>query len=241
MGAIFMKEKVLLNYFSMFEIILWLTSIIIIIISFTFGDEKDYLTLSASLIGATFLILNAKGNVWGQILTVVFSILYGIISYSNAYYGEMITYLGMTAPIAVASVISWIKNPAEEGKNQVKVNNLKIKEYVLLLFLGIIITIIFYYVLKAFNTNSLVLSTISVFTSFIASYLTLRRSEYYALAYASNDIVLIILWFIAMENNSGYISVVICFVVFLINDLYGYYSWLKMKKFQAIIEIKSSL
>lgn len=227
-----MKKTNLLNYFSIFEIVLWLVSIIIILISFVFGTTKDYLTLIASLIGATSLILNAKGNVWGQILTVVFSVLYGVISYFNAYYGEMITYLGMTAPIAIASVISWIRNPAEEGKNEVKVNHLDIKEYVLMLFVGIIVMITFYYILKAFNTSVLWLSTISVFTSFIASYLTLRRSEYYALAYASNDIVLIALWLIAMQYNKGYLSVVICFVVFLINDIYGYYSWLRRKKSQ---------
>lgn len=227
-----MKKTNLLNYFSIFEIVLWLVSIIIILISFVFGTTKDYLTLIASFIGATSLILNAKGNVWGQILTVVFSALYGVISYFNAYYGEMITYLGMTAPIAIASVISWIRNPAEEGKNEVKVNNLDIREYVLMLFVGIIVMITFYYILKAFNTSVLWLSTISVFTSFIASYLTLRRSEYYALAYASNDIVLITLWLIAMKHNKGYLSVVICFVVFLINDIYGYYSWLRRKKSQ---------
>ena len=234
-----MKKKGLSNYFSPFEITLWSASIVIILISFILGSEKDYLTLIASLIGATFLILNAKGNVWGQVLTVIFSILYGIISYSNAYYGEMITYLGMTAPIALASVISWIKNPAEEGKNEVKVNDLSIGEYIFLLFLGLIITVIFYHILKCFNTGELLISTISVFTSFVASYLTLRRSEYYALAYAANDVVLIILWLIAMQNNKGYISVVICFVVFLINDLYGYYSWLRMKKVQANIKTAS--
>lgn len=231
-----MKKKGLLSYFSMFELILWFASMGIIIISFAFGEQKDYLTLVASLIGATFLILNAKGNVWGQVLTVIFSVLYGIISYANAYYGEMITYLGMTAPIAIASVVSWIKNPAEEGKNEVKVNHLSVREYFLLLFLGIIVTIIFYYILKAFNTAMLGVSTLSVFTSFIASYLTLRRSEYYALGYAANDIVLIVLWVSAMQNNKGYISVVICFVVFLINDIYGYYSWLKMKKSQTNIQ-----
>lgn len=32
---------------------------------------------------------------------VLFSLLYGIISYAFAYYGEMITYLGMTMPMAV--------------------------------------------------------------------------------------------------------------------------------------------
>lgn len=231
-----MKKINLLNYFTKFEIILWLASIIIIIISCVFAKTYDYMTLIASLIGATFLILNAKGNVWGQILTVVFSVLYGIISYSNAYYGEMITYLGMTAPIAVVSVISWMKNPAKEGVNEVKVNNLSKKEYIILMFVGIIITIIFYYILEAFSTSALYISTISVFTSFISSYLTLRRSEYYALGYASNDIVLIILWIIAMQNNNQYISLVICFGVFFINDIYGYFSWQRMKKLQSEIE-----
>ena len=231
-----MKKLSLLNYFSIFEIILWLSSIIIILISFSFTTTKDYLTLIASLIGATCLILNAKGNVWGPILSVIFSILYGIISYSNAYYGEMLTYLGMTAPMSIASVISWVRNPAKKGNNEVKVNHLKIKEYVLLLFLASVVAFIFYFILKAFNTAMLFLSTVSVFTSFVASYLTLRRSEYFALAYASNDIVLIILWIAAMENNTGYLSVVICFLVFLINDLYGYFSWLKMKKSQASIQ-----
>lgn len=231
-----MKKINLLNYFTKFEITLWLASISIIIISSVFAKANDYMTLIASLIGATFLILNAKGNVWGQILTVVFSVLYGIISYSNAYYGEMITYLGMTAPIAVVSVISWMKNPAKEGVNEVKVNNLSKKEYIILMLVGIIITIIFYYILEAFNTSALYISTISVFTSFISSYLTLRRSEYYALGYASNDIVLIILWIIAMQNNSQYISLVICFGVFFINDIYGYFSWQRMKKLQSEIE-----
>lgn len=228
-----MKKRIQVNYFSRFELALWFLSVVTIVVSFTCGDTKDYFTLIASLIGATSLILNAKGNVWGQILTVIFSVLYGIISFSNAYYGEMVTYLGMTAPIAIASVVSWIRHPAQEGKNEVKVNQLKLQEYVGLLFMGIMVMVIFYYILKAFNTGELWLSTISVFTSFIASYLTLRRSEYYALGYALNDIVLIYLWLIAMQKDRGYRSVVICFVIFLINDIYGYCSWLRMKKSQA--------
>ena len=82
-----------------------------IIISFVIFDRENYLTLSASLIGATSLIFNAKGNPFGQLLMVVFSILYGIISFSFAYYGEMITYLGMTMPMAVFALISWLRNP----------------------------------------------------------------------------------------------------------------------------------
>lgn len=90
--------KKILNYFSKTEIILWSISAILIILSFSVFDRENYLTLAASLIGVTSLIFNAKGNPFGQFLMIVFSILYGIISYSFAYYGEMVTYLGMTGP-----------------------------------------------------------------------------------------------------------------------------------------------
>lgn len=227
-----MKTNIL-SYFTKFEIILWCSSVTAIIISFFAFHQDNFLNLITSLIGATFLILNAKGNVWGQILTIVFSILYGIISYSLAYYGEMITYMGMTMPIAIISTITWVKNPSQKGKNEVKVNKLNGWEYIFMTFLSIAITIIFYFILKAFDTAVLKLSTISVFTSFIASYLTMRRSEYYAIGYATNDIVLIILWNIAADSDKQYLSVVICFIVFLVNDIYGYINWLKMKKNQS--------
>jgi nicotinamide mononucleotide transporter PnuC len=207
------------------EIALWGFSVIAISLSSFFIGRCDWLALITSVLGATSLLLNAKGNVWGQILTVVFSIIYGIISYRTAYYGEMITYLGMTAPIAIASVFTWLRNPVEEGKNEVKVNHLSTREYVLLFILTSVITVIFYYILDVFNTAVLWLSTLSVFTSFMAAYLTMRRSKFFALAYASNDVVLIGLWIIASCQNIGNISMVICFSVFLINDLYGFYNW----------------
>ena len=221
------------SYFTRFEKGLWLASVTAITGSYLLFRAGDVLTLLASLIGATFLILNAKGNVWGQVLTVVFSLLYGVISYSTAYYGEMITYLGMTAPIAVASVVSWARNPAQEGQKEVKVNHLPRREYILLAVLSLAVTWVFYFILRACHTQVLWLSTLSVFTSFLASYLTMRRSPLFAVGYAANDVVLIGLWLIAARQNREYSAVVICFAVFLINDLYGYWNWLRLKKKQA--------
>lgn len=104
------KNKAL-NYFTKADIILWASSVLLIILSFFIFAGSNILTLTASLLGATSLIFNAKGNPVGQLLMVIFSLLYGIISYTFKYYGEMITYLGMTAPMAVFSLISWLKNP----------------------------------------------------------------------------------------------------------------------------------
>lgn len=227
------KIKSAINYFSKGELLLWSLSVLFILVSFFAFDRENYLTLSASIIGATSLIFNAKGNPLGQILIVVFSILYGIISFTFAYYGEMITYLGMTAPMAVFAFVSWVKNPYNGKKSEVKVNDLKFAEIIFLLLLTAAVTIIFYFILKFFNTANLLPSTLSVTTSFIAVYLTFRRSPYFALAYAANDIVLIVLWLLASLTDISYVSVTVCFIMFLVNDIYGFISWIKMRKRQT--------
>ncbi|MBQ2848081.1 MAG: nicotinamide mononucleotide transporter [Clostridia bacterium] len=214
-----------MKYFSKFEIGLWSSSVLLILVSFILFDKENYLTLAASLIGVTSLIFNAKGNPFGQVLMVIFSVLYGIISYSFDYYGEMITYLGMTAPMAVFALISWLRNPYKGNKAEVKVNSIGKKEAVFMLILTAAVTVIFYFILRHFNTANLLPSTLSVTTSFMAVYLTFRRSAWYAIAYAANDIILIILWILAALSDISYVSVIICFVVFLVNDLYGFISW----------------
>ena len=226
--------KTIRTYFSKTELALWSVSVIFIIISFCVFDRESYLTLSASLIGVTSLIFNAKGNPIGQALMIVFSLLYGIISFTFAYYGEMITYLGMTMPMALFALISWLRNPYNGNKAEVKVNSISKKEQVLMWVLTAIVTVVFFYILRYFNTVNIVPSTLSVTTSFIAVYLTFRRCPTFALAYAANDIVLIVLWVMASVYDTKYISVVVCFVAFLVNDIYGYINWQRMKRRQTV-------
>lgn len=202
---------------------LWLTSLLIIAVSDIISGDIDFLTLTAAWIGITSLIFAAKGNVWSQVLMIVFSILYGIISWRFRYWGEMITYLGMTMPMAIWSMITWIKNPAKNGK-EVAIQRLNKKHIIGIVFFGTIITVVFYYILSAFDTPNIVFSTISITTSFIAASLTMLRTPYFALAYASNDIVLIILWSLASVENPVYIPVVVNFVIFFVNDMYGFIS-----------------
>lgn len=225
--------KKITGYFSKGELILWFSSVVLIVLSFCLFDRENYMTLTASLIGVTSLIFNAKGNPFGQLLMIIFSLLYGVISYSFAYYGEMITYLGMTAPMALFALISWLRNPYKGNRAEVTVNRIKGGEVIFMLVLTAVVTAVFYFILKAFDTANIVPSTLSVTTSFIAVYLTFRRSPYFALAYAANDIVLIILWVLAAMSDISYLSVIVCFVMFLVNDLYGFINWRRMEKRQS--------
>ena len=223
------------GYFTKFEIFLWLFSVSIISLFFILFDRTDYLSFIASLIGITSLILNAKGNPIGQILIIIFSVFYGIISYKATYYGEMITYLGMSAPMALIALISWLRHPFKGNRSQVEVNRIGIKEIPLIFIMTVSVTVGFYFILDALNTANLLTSTLSVSTTFIAVYLTFRRSPFYALAYALNDIVLIVLWIMAINENSNNLSVITCFIMFMINDLYGFINWLKIEKNQKEI------
>lgn len=228
-------RKIVFNYFKKEEIILWCSSVILILVSFAIFDRTNYVTLAASVIGVTSLIFNAKGNPFGQFLMIIFSVLYGIISFHFSYYGEMLTYLGMTAPMAVVALISWLRNPYQGNKAEVKVNHIRKKEYIFMWIAAVFVTIIFYFILEHFDTANIIPSTISVTTSFVAVYLTFRRSPYYAIGYAANDIVLIVLWVMASFENTAYISVVVCFIAFWANDIYGYLSWREMGKRQTAL------
>ena len=213
-----------------YEYIIWISSVLIILISYIAFHIEEYMTLIASLVGVTGLIFLAKGDVLGQMLTVVFSILYAVVAYRFRYWGEMITYLGMTMPIAMAAVVTWLKNPYKKG--EVRVRHTSPKMWGILSITAIIVTVIFYYILRIFKTPNLIISSISVTTSFMAASLAMLRSSYYALFYAMNDIVLIVLWIFATAENISYLPMVLCFLCFLVNDLYGFINWEKMKKEQ---------
>lgn len=215
------------------ELILWISSILIIILSFILFKNTNYLNLITSLIGVTSLIFLAKGDALGQILMIIFSLVYGYISIVFKYYGEAITYIGMTLPISILSLYIWLKNPF--SKHEVKVEDVKIKKIIILLLISIVVTLIFYFILKALNTKNLIVSTLSITTSFIAASLQALRSRYYAVAYALNDIVLIILWSMATNEDLSYLSLVICFIIFLINDIYGFINWTRIKNKQNTI------
>ncbi len=220
------------RYLTKFEWCLWSLSVAVVSLSFFLGDRTNPLSLAASLLGVTALIFVAKGDVTGQALTVVFSLLYAIVSYEQHYYGEMITYLCMSAPIAAFSVVSWLRHPYAADRNEVRMTHLSRRDFLFTFLLAGIVTVVFYFILKALGNAQIAVSTLSVTTSFLAAYLLFRRSPWYALAYAANDIVLIILWILASINNPSYLPMVACFLMFLCNDLYALTNWLHLRKGQ---------
>lgn len=215
--------------FTKFEWALWITSLAAITAAHFGVLSDDWLSLAASLVGVTSLIFAARGDVVAPVLFIVFALIYAAVSYLFGYYGEMIIYLAMQLPVSVATLIMWHKNK-NAGTSQVKTGKLTLKTFIIMCVLTAAVTVPFYFLLDFFDTPNIIPSTISVSTSFGALFLMAMRIPQYALIFVLNDIVMIVLWSLALSGDIGYISLVVCFSIFLVNDIYTFISWIKRQR-----------
>ena len=216
---------------SKFETVLWLVSVTVVLISSFFSGIEGIFSGIASLVGVTALIFVAKGMITGQVLTIIFALMYGTISLFFKYYGEAITYVGMSMPMAAASLVSWIRHPFKDT-DEVEISHMSPKKFAIVGITAATVTAVFYFILRWLHTANLFFSTLSITTSWAACALTFLRSPYYALAYAANDIVLIVLWVAAAVTDISCLPMIFCFIMFLANDLYGFFNWKRMQKAQ---------
>jgi nicotinamide mononucleotide transporter PnuC len=225
--------KKLFKDWNWFELTLLFVGLVVVICCFFVEQEKNYLSFASSIVGIVMVVCMAKGLVFAPIIAFVSNVLYAILSITEGYYGEAIIYFALMTPITIFSIVSWLRNRNAKNSAIVKVNKVSKKEYLYLGLFTIVGTIGFYFLLKVLNTNELVVSTMSLVSSVVASYLMVRRSSYYSLAFVVNDVILIILWSIAASKNIAYLPTVICFCVYAINDTYGFFNWKHMEKLQA--------
>ncbi len=226
--------KKFLKYFTPLEWTIMLVTLTAISIGFGISKDRSALSYASSVVGVVSILFNSKGNVVGQFINIAFAALYGIYSYTQHYYGEMIIYFAIMTPIYVFSIVSWIKHKYNGRKNEVAINTLKKKEFLFAGLGALACTAAFYFLLRALDTDNLIVSTISLTTSISAAYLMLRRCEYYSVCFIFNDVILITLW--AMKIPDSGLSVlpsVIAFGTFLIVDVYCFFSWRAIHRRQA--------
>lgn len=192
------------------------------------GTIIDTIYTSLYLITA---LLMSKGKVESYFVGFVSVFFYGIVSYNQGYYGELIITVFLTFPIMIIGIISWLRH--QDKEDTVIISSLFKKEITIVLLSQLVLFWIYYFLLKLFNTDLLVISTISVVTSVLASYFEARRSELSLFCYIANDLVIITLWLIPIINGqTELISVLVGPVLLLINDIYGSYNWSRLKKKQ---------
>ena len=174
-------------------------------------------------------LLLAKGKYSCYIIGIVSTFFYSYVSYTNNYYGEIIISIFCTLPLMIVGLINWLKH--QDDTNTVIIKEITKKELITVLLSQLLMFGIYYYILKLFNTSNLIVSTLSIIASLIATYLTARRSEYGFVGFIINDLILITLWGIpVITGDLTLIPVLLCPLLLLLNDVYGVYNWKKLKE-----------
>lgn len=220
------------NEWNKFEKMLVLLGILgVVIFGCIFKSAILAIILStASIITA---MLQAKGKIASQFTSIFVCLLYSYISYINKYYGEVIFYMIIMLPMSIGAIISWLTHKSDKT-NSVEVNEIKLREWILIIIVSILAFIGLYNLLEVFDTSELLISTFSMIASSLAVYLLVRRSKYSFIFYILNDIILIILWGVPLiSGNLLFVPLVIEQFVLLISDSYGTFNWNKMEKEQS--------
>lgn len=213
------------------KLFLFLGTIFAFLLTFLF--KGTWIDLGYTLLYFWTALLLAKGKYACYIIGIISTFFYAYVSYSNSYYGEVIIAMLCTLPLMVIGLINWLKH--QDNTNTVIIKEITKKELIVVLLSQVVMFLGYYYLLKIFNTNNLLVSTFSIVASIIATYLTARRSEYGFIGFIINDLILIVLWSIPVINGeSNLIPVLLCPVLLLINDIYGVYNWKRIKNKQKI-------
>lgn len=214
-----------------FELGLLITGLSISILSSIIfhGNAIDTLYTSSYLLTA---LLMAKGKVECYLIGFVSVFFYGIVSYNQGYYGELLITAFLTFPIMIIGLKSWLKHQDSQD-DVVIISSLSKTEITIAFASQLLLFWLYYFILKFFGTDLLAISSLSVVTSVLASYFEARRSELSLYCYIANDFVIITLWLIPIIGGStDLIPVLVGPLLLLVNDIYGSINWRKIKKHQ---------
>lgn len=222
------------NYFKNWNLyeILFLTLGITITILVSILTKSSTISMIYVITYIINALLTSKGRPESYIFGFIGIIFYGYLSYQQKYFGELIIIVFMSIPVMIMGVISWLKNRDDET---IIINTISIQEILLVLLSQVIMFFGYYYILKLFNTNMLIVSTLSIIMSLLALYFGARRSELSFYFYILNDIVGIALWLVPIINgDTANYSVILGPALLFINDNYGVFNWKRIKKKQQM-------
>lgn len=226
-----MRCQMLKDWNKLEKVLLFGSIVLVSLVAVVF--KSDMLSTFCSILCIITALLVAKGKNLGQVFGVIITVVYSIVSFRNGFYGEIIIYVFMMLPMYIIGIVSWMRH-RNKKTNTVEVNTIGKKEWLLVSLISIGAFIGIYFLLKSFDTNELVVSTVSVVASLFAIYLQIRRSRFSFYFYIINDLILIVLWGIpVIVGNLLILPMVFNPAINLINDSYGVYNWKRLEKRQT--------
>ncbi len=196
-------------------------------------SKSNFLSTVYGLLCVGSAIYIAKGKVIGNFFGIVSSLIYSYLSYQHRLYSEVIVSLFLILPITIYGFISWLKNQNADTQT-ITIKKLEKSELILAIFSQVIMYFAYYHLLKYFNTEMLYISALSICISVLAFYFLSRMTPITYYAFILKDIIALSLWiYPLLKGETTTFAVFFSNIIFLINDIYGIFSWKTIAKKQS--------
>lgn len=222
--------KKIFSDWTPFEKILYFSSVIITTI-ISIITHSSFLAFINGFCNMTNAILSAKGKISNYYFGLIGNIIYVYVSYNARYYSEVIVNLLLVIPITVYGLVSWLRN--KKSEDEVRIVRLSKKQIIIPILSQVVMSIPYYFLLKHFNSELLVVSTFGMCITILAFYFMAKADPIFNFFFIINALTRIVMWIVPVLNGDfANIPLFMSNLVYFVNDTYGLINWTRMAKEQ---------
>lgn len=224
-----------MKHWKPFEII-WIAVFGTIGIVITLNNKDSLFNFFILLTGILCVIFAAKGNLLTYVFGTINSLGYSFTAYQNGLFGEVGLNLLFYIPMNIIGFFMWKRFMNDDvvimkGLNKIKALLVYSGCFLSIIALGFLLSLI-----KGQNTPYIDAATNMI--GITATFLMVWRYKEQWILYIVLNLLTILMWFIRLIDGSADGSImVVMWVAFLVNSIYGYYNWSKnIKKAQGQVQ-----
>ncbi|HJJ31640.1 MAG TPA: nicotinamide riboside transporter PnuC [Methanocorpusculum sp.] len=206
--------------------ILWLAVSVIIITAVSFSLGDTLLGIISAAAGISAAVLTGKGKTSGYIIGTLNAVLYSVIAFEAAYYGEVILKLFVFIPLNIAGFILWSRH-LDIKRSEVIKRRLKNPVRLLILLLLIPAVYLFGLFLANLGDPEPFIDSFTTILSVAALILTINRFAEQWWLWIAVNVFTIVLWGINVASGSTNYATLLMWIVYLINSCIMCRKWMK--------------
>ena len=207
----------------------WLAvaNLVLLALSIYFGDSL--LSIVSALTGATSVIFISKQMPGAYYFGAVNSVTYAIISYQNHIYGSAVLYACYYVPMQFIGLYLWTQAKKKSASNTVEAKTLSSTQRCFLGCMSILAILVLSTILTKLGGNVAIIDATTTVLSIIGVYLMTKQYIEQWYVWLIVNTVSTILWVISLSEGAGNFATLFMWVIYVLNSLFGLYSWKKKK------------
>lgn len=190
------------------------------------GNDCSVQSVLAAVLGVIFVVLCAKGKWYCFFFGIIHSLLYGLISWDETLYGEAILKIGYAIPMHICGLFLWYRTTSRRTFEVIH-RNLDGWGKFTVVFLMTVLTFLLGDVLRLWGDELPYIDAFTTVASVHAAWLMVNRyAEQWSLFIIIN-VVSILMWLYRYADDGGSIGMVVMWIIWTINSIYGWFKWNK--------------